>query len=282
MKTSALILTGVLIATLVSAQNTVITSAPTIEAAINTSAADLNAKLTQLLNEAKTQNERLQTSLDRMGDPAAVNLPSIQLIERDIQDSAASLKTRDEQRAAIAALTGAEVFDNDAGGVMTPIGATVTKEDGTVVDRDPELYRMEAAMTAQVEEYNNVREKALERKKILKEEEIAVMKDLDATTDQASILKLKAMLTLLQTQIAECNQTILISQADAEMMEKELIGQARVMSKASQEERNLNNSRDPDAPPQAGAFPGLGAAPRKLPWGRKGGTDTGTDTPVIE
>lgn len=284
MKTSPFIFAGILISASALAQETIVTSAPTIEAVINSTASDLNAKLTQLLDQATEQNTKLQTSLDRMGDPAAINLPSVQIIKNDILQSSTTLKTRDEQRAAMSALTGAEVFDNDAFGAMTPIGATVILKDGTEVDRDPEKYRMESLMDAQMKEFQEVRQKALERKAALKQEVGEVLQDLDSAQDLATTLKLEAMLTALYAQMDECNQTILIAKADAEMAEKELMGQARVMTAAKSEEAQLNRAqRAASTPPDgAGAFPAAGGTPRRLPFGRKGSDNnpgTGGDAP---
>jgi len=272
MKTAACIFASVLISTAAWAQETIITSAPTIEAVINSTSSDLNAKLTQLLDQATQQNTKLQTNLDRMGDPAAINLPSIQIIKDDILQSSTILKTRDEQRTAMSTLTGAEVFDDDAFGAMTPIGATVTLKDGTTVDRDPEKYRMDAVLNAQVKEFQEVRQKALDRKALLNEEIGQVLQDLEAAQDLSTTLKLQAMLTALYAQMDECNQAILVAKADAEMAEKELVGQARIMSKAKSEESQLNRPQTASGGVGTGdgTFPGAGSAPRSLPFGRKG------------
>lgn len=280
MKTAACIFASVLISTAAWAQETIITSAPTIEAVINSTSSDLNAKLTQLLDQATQQNTKLQTNLDRMGDPAAINLPSIQIIKDDILQSSTMLKTRDEQRAVMSALTGAEVFDDDAFGAMTPIGDTVTDKDGEpVIDkdgkpvkRDPKKYRMEAVMNAQVKEFQEVRQKALDRKALLNEEIGEVLQDLEAAQDLSTTLKLQAMLTALYAQMDECNQTILVAQADAEMAEKELLGQARIMSKAKSEESQHNRPQTASGGDGTGngTFPGAASAPRSLPFGRKG------------
>lgn len=284
MKTAACIFASVLISTAAWAQETIVTSAPTIEAVINSTSSDLNAKLTQLLDQATQQNTKLQTNLDRMGDPSVINLPSIQIIKDDILQSSTILKTRDEQRAAMSTLTGAEVFDDDAFGAMTPIGATVTLKDGTVADRDPEKYRMDAVLNAQVKEFQEVRQKALDRKAALNEEIGQVLQDLEAAQDLATTLKLQAMLTALYAQMEECNQAILVAKADAEMAEKELVGQARVMSKAKSEESQLNRPQTASGGVGTGdgTFPGAGDTPRRLPFGRKGsdnnpGTGTSTD-----
>jgi len=283
MKTHLFLVGALTLTAIATAQDSgVITSAPTIEEAINRSNTDLNATLTQLLNEAEMQNEKLKNSLERMGDPATVNLASVGIIKDDILGSAKSLKTEAEQRTMMSGLTGAEVFSDDAFGLMEPIGATVTKDDGTEVERDPEKYRLESAVMAQIKEFRRVREEALTRKTMLTEELSEVLLDLEAAKDLATIQKLNGMIAVLRGQIDEVNQSILIAQADAEMTQKELVGQAQVMTKAKQEEAMLNRP-GPDPATATGAFPGLGSAPRKLLWQRKGDSsgDTGgtEDTP---
>lgn len=250
---------------------TIITSAPTIEAAIGNSTSTLDATLTRLIEQAEQQNQKLQTSLDRMGDPSAVNLPSVEIIKNDIVQAAAALKTREEQRAAMAGLTGAEVFTTDAQGLMAPIGDSFEKKDGTTAQRDPEKYRLEAGLQSQVTEYNEVRQKALERKKALMDEIQEVTLDIQSATDVATIQKNEAMLTLLYGQVEECNQAIQIARSDTEMFEREIVSQARVQSKAKTEEAEANSPRA--AAGGTGStigFPGLGSAPKTLPWGRKG------------
>lgn len=245
----------------------IVESALSIESRLD----NTNATITQLLSEAEKQTGKLEDTLKQISDPAKVHAASVTLIKNAIVDSAKLLKNEAEQRAMMSNLTGAEVFTDDALGVMEPIGATVTKEDGTVVNRDPERYRLESAVVAQVREFKRVREEALTRKKELTEQLGDVFEQLEIAEDLGNIQKLDAMMRVLKGEIEECNQTILIAQADVEMTEKELIGQAQVMAKAKQEENNINNAPDPSgAAPKGGTFPGFGAAPKKLPWGRKG------------
>lgn len=280
MKTSALILASFLVASGAFAQGAVVvvSSAPTLEMGQS----ELSAKLTQILNEAQLQNEKLQTSLDRMGEPASINLGSVQIIKNDVISSASTLKTKDEQRAMLGALTGAEVFADDAFGLMEPIGATVTRKDGAEVNRDPAKYRLESAVMAQFKEFKEVREKALARKKTLNDEVAQVVQEIEEAMDLASIHKLNAMLTVLRGQIEECNQTILVAQADAEMTHKELTTQAQIIAKGKQEEaQHMNKTGDPDAPPTppgtytpipfGGVAPGGTARPLipNLTWGRR-------------
>lgn len=286
MKTHLLITTALMLATAAKAQTggVVVTSAPTLELGQS----ELSAKLTQILNEAQLQNEKLQTSLERMGEPGSINLASVQIIRDDVIAAATTLKTKDEQRTMLGALTGAEVFADDAFGLMPPIGATVTRKDGTAVNRDPQKYRLEAAVMAQFKEFKEVREKALVRKKALNDEVSQVVQEIQDATDLASIHKLNAMLTVLRGQIEECNQTILVAQADADMTQKELTTQAQIIAKGKQEEaQHMNKTGNPDAPPTpagtptpipfGGVAPGGTARPfiPNLTWGRRNPADNG-------
>lgn len=265
------------------AQETIVTAAPTVEAAIMRSSADLNATLTRLLEEAEKQKEKLESSLQRMGDPEQVQLASVQMLKNEILASANLLKNQQQQRQQMSALTGAEVFEDDASGLMEKIGATFTKKDGTPADRDPERYRMESAMNTQVKEFKRVREEALKRKEKLKAELAEVIQDIESCKDIASAMKLNSMVIALDGEISECNQAIMVAEADVAMAEKELVGHARVMSLAKQEEKQIENAPDPANPPVGGTFPGMGATPKKLPWGRKGSTTTsgGTGEPAV-
>lgn len=282
MKTIPVLLSTLLMTGSAWAQETIVTAAPTVEAAIMRSSADLNATLTRLLEEAEKQKEKLETSLKQMGDPQEVQLASVQMLKQEILASAKMLKTKDEQRQQMTSITGAEVFDDDASGLMEKIGATITKEDGTVVDRDPERYRMESAMNSQVKEFKRVRDEALTRKEKLKRELAEVIQDIESCRDIASAMKLNSMVIALDGEISECNQTIMVAEADVAMAEKELVSHARVMSLAKQEEKTVNNTSAPGAAPTGGSFPGMGATPKKLPWGRKGSATTGGSTdPVV-
>ncbi len=271
MKTYLLITTALMLATAAKAQTggVVVTSAPTLELGQS----ELSAKLTQILNEAQLQNEKLQTSLERLGEPRDLNASAITTIQEDIRKGATSLKTREEQLTMMQAIDGSEVFNDTAFGVMQPIGRTVTRDDGVEVDRDPEKYKMEAAQLAHVKEYKKVRSEAIERKKALNRELSGIIEDLNNAQDLSNIQKLQGMITALEGQLAECNATIMVAQADSEMTLKELEGQARVVIKGKQEAAYLNRPASPDAAPlnATGTFPGAGGTSTfRLPWGRRG------------
>lgn len=243
--------------------------------AVFNSTNQIKAILERQLAEAEKQTQKLQDQLSRMGDPRSVNLDSIAMIREDVQKTATALKTESEQRTVMSTLTGAEVFDDDAFGLMQPIGATVTKTDGTVVDRDPEKYKLEAAMKVGVKEYQEVREKALERKQLLSEELSRVIEQLGSAQDFATVQKLQTMVTVLRGQMEECNHEIQIARADADMLEKDLTNTARVVQKGKQEEMIMKNQGEEGATPKANPvalenFKKTMKSPGKLPWGKKG------------
>ncbi|MEZ5386767.1 MAG: hypothetical protein R3F13_14740 [Prosthecobacter sp.] len=282
MKIAATLLLGLLACVKAYAQDSVVvTSAPTLESGqtqITGKLTDLNATLTQLLDEASQQNTKLQTSLDRMGDPSAINLPAIQMIKDDILSSASALKTKQEKRDLNAALTGSEVFEDDANGLLTPIGSTYTKEDGTVVDRDPEKYKLEAAFMAEIKEYKEVREKAIEQQKLLSDELANVMQDLNDAQDFSSVQKYNSMISALNGQIEDWNQKVLMARADVDMAEKEYQNTARVVNKGKQEEAGSGSGLTPaeiQAKIQELSF-GKSSTGR-MPWGRKGSQSVGEE-----
>lgn len=274
MKTRLLIAAALTLTAAARAQTGVIvTSAPTLEAGqsqMTGQLSDLTGTLTQLLDEAKLQNEKLQTSLERMGDPKSMNADSLAIIKQDVQKSATSLKSQEDQLAMMKSIDGSEVFNDTAFGVMTAIGDKITRKDGTEVDRDPEKYKMEAAMLAHVKEYRRVRGEAIARKETLTRELENVIDDMSSAEDMATLQKLQLMMTALRGQIQECNDTIMIAQADAEMTAKELEGQARVLTKGKQEEDYANSPRSKLGTAEAGAdAPAFDPSAFYRYWGRK-------------
>lgn len=257
---------------------TIVTSAPTLESGLNT----LDARLTQLLDEAKQQTDRLQKTLDKMGDPSSVNLASLQLIKDDMLTSANALKTRQEKRQIIETLTGEEVFDDDANGLLTPIGSTFTRKDGTVVDRDPEKYKLEAGLMVEIKEYKDIREKAVEQQKILGDELANVMQDLQDAQDFATIQKLNSMIAALNGQIEDWNQKVMTARADVEMAEKEFQSTARVVSKGRLEavEDAKGGGMTPAEIQARISELNLGkSSTGRMPWGRKGSQSVGEGSP---
>jgi len=225
----------------------VVISSPTVESGLS----GLDAKITQLL---ETANKQLENAKQSLGDANAIVPPDLQ----SSMDSAAAslgkpivkLETNAERATAFEMLTGTEVFDDNAFGTMDAIGETITRRDGTVVQRDAEKYRMDAAVMKQITDYNTARDAALKRKGELQEAIKLLTEQMNETKDLITISKLSTMITALNGQVQDCNQIILVSQADAEMMEKEMLATSRIITKGEREKKVEFNKR---TAPAAGA-----------------------------
>lgn len=233
------------------------------------------AVLQQQLEEAERQSASIQQQLDRMGDPRSVLPPAVSMAKEDILNAVAALKTTDEQRTAISGLTGAEVFDDDAFGLMDPIGSTVTLEDGTEVERDPEKYKLEAGLRAHLKEYYAIRDEAIDKQRALGEELANVLEQLETAEDFATVQKLGAMVTVLQGQIDQWNQKVAIAHNDVVMAEKEFQSTARVKVQGDREKSELQADADAEAvaggPPGGAGSPPVGLRSQgRMPWGRLG------------
>ncbi|MCX6853288.1 MAG: hypothetical protein NTV80_00105 [Verrucomicrobia bacterium] len=238
-------------------------------------APSLDAKLSQLL---ETANKQLDNAKRSLGDADAVMPAGLQ---RALDSGATSLgqtpvvlDDNATRKAAFEGLIGSEVFDDNAFGTMTAIGDTVTRKDGTVVNRDAAKYKMDAAFMKQITDYNTTRDAAIKRKKELQEAIKLLTEQMNDTKDLISISKLSTMITALNGQVQDCNQIILISQADAQMLEKEMVTTSRIITKGERERKEQLNKRPPAAP----AAPGTAAKPPVVVGG--GGTGTlGGSTP---
>lgn len=226
-----------------------VVNAPTIDTALS----GLDAKISQLLETANRQLETADKQLKALGDPDA---PPSAALQSALDSGASSLgkptvelEDNNARAQAFKALTGAEVFDDDAFGTLKAIGDTVTRKDGTVVQRDAEKYKLDAAVMKQITDYNTARDAALKRKKELQEAIQLLTEQMNETKDLVSISKLSTMITALNGQVQDCNQIILVSQADAEMMEKEMLTTSRIITTGERERREQLNKR---AAPAAG------------------------------
>lgn len=233
--------------------------------------AELMPLLQRQIEAAEKQASDVSNLLNRMGDPGAVNLESIANIKDEVMNSANVLKTKQEKREVYESLTGAEVFDDDANGMLEAIGAKVTLEDGTEQDRDAEKYKLEAALMTEIKEYKEVREQAIEQQKMLSKELVTVMEELETAKDFATVQKLNATISIINGKIDDWNQKVIMARADVDMVRQEYESTARVVAKGKREQTEMQTKADREASAASKAtFPGFGIVPKKLPWGRKG------------
>jgi hypothetical protein len=229
-----------------------VVNAPTIDTALS----GLDAKITQLLD---TANKHLENANKSLGDATAITAPEL---TRSLNNAAASLgnptvelQTNAQRKTAFEQLTGSEVFDDNAFGTMTAIEDSITRRDGTVVQRDATKYKMDSAVMKQITDYNTARDAALKRKGELQEAIKLLTQQMNETKDLVTISKLSTMITALNGQVQDCNQIILVSQADAQMMEKEMLTTSRIVAKGEREKKEQMNKRTPDAAGASGTAP---------------------------
>ena len=225
----------------------IVESAPSLETGLSS----LENRINQLL---ETANKQLENAKSSLGDPDAP--PSAEM--QSAMDSAAQslgkpvveLDTNAKRTEDFTNLTGETAFGANAFGTLNAIGETVTRRDGTVVNRDPARYRMDAAQLKQINDYNTARDNALARKKELQEAIQLLTEQMNETKDLVSISKLSTMINALNGQVQDCNQIILISEADSQMLDKEMLATSRVVTKGERERREQFNKR-----PAAGTAP---------------------------
>lgn len=212
--------------------------------AINTGNSDILAKLTEILSEARTQNETLQKQLDRAGDPTDLYQNALTLLKNDVAANAALLKTNAEREAMLSAANGSTVFGRSTYGITSPVNETVTLKDGTEATRDASKYEIDGKMLADVDEYRRIREEALQRKKTLSTELQQTMSDLEAAQSFAAIQKYSSLIQVLQGQIAGTDRAAEQALHDMEVLDREIKIQSSASRKASAEKAQMERDHN--------------------------------------
>ncbi|MES2593948.1 MAG: hypothetical protein V4662_01360 [Verrucomicrobiota bacterium] len=211
-----------------------------VEAAVNNG----TAKLTELLAEAKKQNENLEKQLQRAGDPADLYKGSLTILKDDVKTNADLFKTNDERATMLTEADGTAVFGRATYGITSAVNETVTLKDGTVVDRDPTKYEIDGKMMTDVDEYRRIREAAVQQKKKLAQELENTMNDLEGTQDFGSIQKYGLLIQFLQGQIASTDRAAEQALNDMEVLDREVKIQSSASRKANAEKAQLEREHN--------------------------------------
>lgn len=234
---------------------------------------DIMGVLQQQLTEAQKQTQTLTDQLSRMGNPAEVSLPALDLIKQDMAKSAENAANGAAREARIRSTTGSEAFGDNAYGLVEGVGPTVTLDDDSVVNRDPEKYKLHAAMMADL---NALAEKSRltdERISQLEQQRPALMDQVSAAQDEANVLKLQVALQAIDAQIASCKADLVKSKQDYDILNEKLKLQAQITSRAKAEERDLESERranaaSPSTPASTTPATGANSPFSGLRWGR--------------
>lgn len=238
---------------------------------------DILGVLQQQLTEAQKQTQSLTDQLSRMGDPAAVSLPALQLIKDDIAKSVENASNGAAREDRIRATTGSEAFGDNAYGLVEGVGPTVTLEDGTTVNRDPEEYKIYAALAEDLNELAEQSRETDERITQLQQQRGPILEQVSTATDLATVAKLQVGLQAIDAQIANSNAELIRKKQDFDILTEKLRVQGQILAKSKAETAKLENqnlsttsSSTPSARSPAGTTPFSG-----LRWGK---SSSGTTT----
>lgn len=198
--------------------------------------AELRDLIAQQIALAEASLLQIEEGLRRTGDPGLLIAPvgaaeasvSIEL-GKDLLPTNAELESLTGQA------DGSAVFDSDVDGLMREIGSTYKDRDGNTQPRDPDYYRSEAAMQNRIDEYKRVRGIATERRRVLQDALVDALRVVAESEDFAVLEKQKAVIDIIQAEIAASDRAIEIAAQDVEMLEREINNQRVISSKASNE-----------------------------------------------
>lgn len=206
----------------------------------NANTQSIMSMLQQQLDEAQKQSQSLADQLTRMGDPSTVSLPVLEVIKQDILKSAQAAAAGASREERIRATTGSEAFGDNAYGLVTGVGPTVTFKDGTTADRDPSLYKLQGALSGDLNAVAEKSRDADDRIAQLEEQRSALL-DMVSSADLATTIKLQIAINAIDTQIASVPAAVMKSKMDYDVLKEKLQLQSQVEAKAKAEERNLEH-----------------------------------------
>lgn len=241
---------------------------------------NVDARLTQILQEAEKQNQKLEEQLKLIGDPSAVTMGMINTIKDDIMKAAQDAKTSSNRLTRLRSTTGAEIFGQDNSyGIMDVVESTYTTKEGTTEDRDPERYKLQAALMKELNAYEADSVANEERKAKLLAEYQKVVDDMSGATSLAATMKYKAMLDVIASQIEECSAASIKAKQDYDVVKEKLQVADRIEAQAKAEGRILDDRARRDAARAAldatrAAAAGAVATPRRaMGWGPPAAAD---------
>lgn len=213
---------------------------------INSNTASVKQALDELLDRANKQLTELEKQSKAMGNYLAANSASVEKARTDIQANKDTLKTNSQMVSERSALTGAEVFNDNADGSFKGIGTTVKtkavdKDTGKIVEvtkeRDKTLYTGESQKLYDIDEVNRVFDETLAEQKRLEaarlEAQIALLQTQDAVETQrlaVQIGSLDAQLIAIRQDVA--NQNVM-REAHKDQIQLQEIVNAKAKGEAS-------------------------------------------------
>jgi len=239
MKTLLVVIAAILplVTTFAQSGGVIITEALTIDPKLNS----IDVTLKQLLDKADQQVISLDKLVKSIGDPSSVTAGATAAIKQDILNNLAVQNDRESIDTRMRSTTGNEAFGDKSYGLLDPVNATYTTKTGTVEDRDPEKYKIEAALSKELEAYELESKANDERKKTLLAEYAETLTDMNEAKDLATVMKNKALLDVIDGQIKECTNASIKAKQDYDVAKEKLTLASRIAGKAKAENRVFEN-----------------------------------------
>lgn len=204
-----------------------------------TNTQDLLGVLQQQLSEAQKQTQSLTDQLTRMGNPAAVTLPALDLMKQDIALSQANATNGANREERIRNTTGTEAFGDNSFGLMEGINQSITLKDGSTAERDPEKYKLYAALMEDLNQLDEKSKQTDERIAQLEQQRPALLEQVSNAKDQATIMKYQVALQTIDAQIASSKADLAKSKQDYDVLMEKLKLQTQINSKGNGEKNKL-------------------------------------------
>jgi hypothetical protein len=205
----------------------------------------------QQINTLSSQLQQLQNYNQAFGNPASLlNITGVNGLVGDLARTPVGQTIEQVQGAA----KGTEAMTFNAGGLYHSIGLTFTIPNGTKVQREETTYRDNAAVQRTVQNYTNVVDDVLNRRRTLKIDIAATTEKLQSATTASEVQKLTGVLIGLNADLAATDKEIDHATGLTLVQDAENRSDAEKQIKAQQEERaaeftqSLKNYRTTFAP----------------------------------
>jgi hypothetical protein len=188
----------------------------------------------QQINTLSSQLQQLQNYNQAFGNPATLlNIAGVNVLVDDLARTPVGHTIEQIQSAA----RGTEAMTYNAGGLYHSIGVSFTTPDGAQVQREETTYRNNAAVQRAVQNYTNVVDDVLNRRRTLKSDIAATTEKLQSATTASEVQKLTGVLIGLNADLAATDKEIDHATSLTLVQDAENRSDADKQIKARQEER---------------------------------------------
>jgi hypothetical protein len=178
------------------------------------------------------QIRQIDTSLERLGDPAAIkNLQGLDVLYRQLKTAPViqlpELKVTDLQTD--------EVFRSLDSNLYQKLEKEITLDGRVAATRDDQIYHPEVAERRSQASYQIVKASVLTRREELRNAHSATLKQLQEATTSSEVAKLSGLLTGLQSELRAADQELVFAAHDAQIQIQANATEKEIQRKAAVE-----------------------------------------------